>query len=938
MRKILVILAVIFSQFISAQGKGTIKGKLTDKEMNNEPLSFANVIIKGTTIGTQTDMDGNYTISVKAGSYTLVFSFLGYKTLEVPVVVKAGETITINRVMSAEEGVSLDEVKIKTTVGKQKESALLTDQKKAVTIDQKIGVQELTRKGVSDIATALTKTTGISKQQGTGGVFVRGLGDRYNITTLNGLPLPSNNSSRKNIDLNIFSTDIIEFISIDKTYNPKNYGDFSGANVDIVSKRYAGKGFVEIGVGSAFNSEAIAQDNFFLNEGPNKSGFYQIGIPAFPLNNYNFRTSWDRQDAGAPLNLSLSLKAGDTYDLGEDTKLSLFGVASFDNGYQFREGVSRGSINVGGVARRDYTFANYVYQTNTTGMGNIRLKHKDHEFKYNALLINTSNQTQEEYFGIVDVFDYAPEGGAFVQRAVFDRTELYVHQLLGEHKLGEKIQVNWGGAYNYAKSDTPNRRQVILTPDDWNVPDGPKSFRETLNDSDNHRFFQDLEEEELAANLSAVYKFKKNEDDEYLGKVTLGYSGRFKSVKFESTQFNFRINNSGGNAVPQPLITDIYNLDSYFNQANFNAGLFDIRTFRGGLGANTDVLLPQSYGGDQNINAGFVTFEYAFTDKLTGVVGVRGEHITQALNFNTSINSGSSDLDQFEVLPSVSLKYELNEKHNLKFAASKTYTLPQFKERAPFQYDETPTTTTIGNPSLYSSTNYNFDFKWDFFPKSEEIISIGTFARFINDPINQITINSASNDLSWVNSGDRATAYGAELEIRKNLFEREKETEDNTLRTKISAGLNVSYLNATQDLDKDKVFNESTAAGFPLSVDFSFSESSLTGASDLLLNADITFSKDYDQDRNIQTTVAFNYFSDRIFALATETGRGNIIDSGVPTLDLIFKSKLNKNLGIGLSAKNLLNPTIKRVQEVQNVVVSSFKLGMDIKLSLSYNF
>lgn len=938
MKKILIVLAVVLCQFTNAQEKGTIKGKLTDKEMNNEALSFANVIIKGTTIGTQTDMDGNYTISIKPGNYTVVFSFLGYKTLEVPVVVKAGETVTVNRVMAAEEGVALDEVKIKATVGKQKEAALLTDQKKAVTIDQKIGVQELDRKGVSNVATALTKTTGISKQQGTGGVFVRGLGDRYNMTSFNGLPLPSNNPSRKNIDLNIFSTDIIEFISIDKTYNPKNYGDFSGANVDIVSKKYTGKGFIEVGLGSSFNSEAIAQDNFYLNDGPNKSGFYQIGIPGFPLNNYNFRTSWDRQAEGSPINLSLSLKAGDSFELGEDTKLSLFGVASFDNGYLFREGVSRGSVNVSGVARRDYTFVNYIYQTNTTAMGNIRLKHKEHEFKYNALMINTSNQTQEEYFGIVDIFDYAPEGGAFVQRAVFDRTELYVHQLLGDHKLGEKFDVNWGAAYNYVKSDTPNRRQIILTPDDWNVPTGPKSFRETLNDSDNHRFFQDLEEEELAANLSTVYKFKKNEDDEFLGKVTLGYSGRFKSVKFESTQFNFRINNSGGNAVPQPLITDIYNLDSYFNQQNFNAGLFDIRTFRGGLGANTDVLLPQSYGGDQNINAGYVTVEYAFSDKFTGIFGVRGEQITQSLNFNTSINSGNSDLDQFEVLPSISLKYELNEKQNLKFAASKTYTLPQFKERAPFQYDETPTTTTLGNPSLYTSTNYNFDLKWDFFPRSEEIISVGAFGRLINNPINQITINSASNDLSWVNSGDRATAYGLEVEVRKNLFESEQETDDDTLDTKLTAGLNISYLKSNQDLDREKVFNESSAAGFPLSVDFSFSESALTGASDLLLNADMSFTKEFTNDRSIQTTLAFNYFSDRIFALATETGRGNIIDQGVPTLDFVFKSKLNKNLGVGLSAKNLLNPTVKRVQEVQNVVVSSFKLGMDIKLSLSYNF
>ena len=328
MKKFLIVFTLFIFQMMVAQDKGVIKGQLLDKEMDNEPLSFASVFLKGTTIGSETDLDGNFFLSVESGDYILVFDFLGYKTLEVPVSVKLGETIIVNRTLEAAEGVALEEVKLKASTSKQKESALLMDQRKAVTIDQKIGVEELSKKGVSNVATALTKTTGISKQQGSGAILVRGLGDRYNITTLNGLPLPSNNPSNKNIDLNIFSTDIIEFISIDKTYNPKNFGDFSGANVDISSKKYTGKGFFEIAIGSGINSEANSQDKFYLNDGPNTSGFYDIGIPSFPLNNYNFTTSWNRTESIAPINKSISIKAGDSYELGEETKLSVFGVAS----------------------------------------------------------------------------------------------------------------------------------------------------------------------------------------------------------------------------------------------------------------------------------------------------------------------------------------------------------------------------------------------------------------------------------------------------------------------------------------------------------------------------------------------------------------------------------------------------------------------------------
>ncbi|MEO9570626.1 MAG: TonB-dependent receptor [Polaribacter sp.] len=935
MKKFLFITFLALGQIIVAQSKGTLKGLLTDKETNNEPLPFANIQIKGTSIGTTTDFDGNYILKVEEGNHIVIFSFLGYKTIEKSFSIKAGETLIVSQLMSAEEGVSLDEIVVKSSSNKEKSSALLLEQKKAVSIVKKIGAEELAIKGVGDVAAALTKTTGISKEEGSGGVFVRGLGDRYNVTTLNGLPLPSNNPSRKNIDLDIFSTDIVGYIGIDKTYNVSNYGDFAGANVNISSKNYKGKGFIEIGVGSGANTEAISQSDFYLTDGPNTSGFYTKNYPAFPLNNYNFETSWDREKSGTPVNSNFSLKGGNSYQLGEDTKLNVFAVASFNNGFKFKEGISRGSVNVSGVARRDYAFKSYAYETNTTLMGNIALKHKNHTFKYNGLGINTSNQKQDEYTGTVDIFDYAPEGGAFVQRQAFERTQLIIHQLLGDHKLNDNFDVNWGASYNFVDNKVPNRRQVILTPDNWDLPDGPKSFKQTNNESDNHRFYQNLEEEEIAANFSTTYKFNKSEDEEYKGKVTLGYNGRFKNVKFRATQFNFSILNKS----TQPIINDVYNLDSYFNQENFNAGLFEIKTFRGGLGAtSTNVLLPQTYDGDQVINAGYISLEYAFSEKFTGIFGVRAEKINQTIGWTTSLDpSGdSSELDIFEILPAVSLKYVLNEEQNLKFAASKTYTLPQYKERALFQFEDV-TQSFVGNPALYASTDYNIDLKWDYFPKSSEVISLGLFGKYIKNPINEATINSASNDISWVNSGEKATAIGAELEIRKTLFEKEIDTEDSVLKNNLTLGFNASYMQSNQDLDGAKVVEETTAKGFPKSVDFTDEESRISGASDLLLNADVSYFKDFKHDKSLQTTVAFNYFSDRVFALGTE-GKGNLIDAGVGTLDFILKGKLSKKIGVGFTAKNILNPTIERRQETQDVVVSSFKTGMNVKLSFSYNF
>lgn len=939
MKRILVVAAVLFTAFLYGQDAttGSIVGKITDKEMNDEPLPFANIFIKNTTKGSTTDMDGLYEITnLEPGTYSVVISFVGYETLEVPdVVVEPGKVTEVTTGLGM-SSLNLDEVVLTVTVSRESEVALLLDQKKAIEMKTAIGAQELTRKGVSNAATALTKTTGISKEEGSGGgVFVRGLGDRYNVTTYNGLPLPSNNASRKNIDLNLFSTDIIESIGIDKTFSVRNYGDFAGANIDISSKNYKGSGFFEIGMGIGGNTSSLAERDFYLTEGPGLTGFFNEHYPDYVLWEYNFDT-WDREKSVLPVETSFSLKGGETYTFNDDSKLSLFAVGSFENDFLFKEGVSRGSVQANGVPRKNFDYTSYEYNTNTTFMGNLGYKTLKHFIQYNSLYINSSTQKQEEFLGIVDVFDYAPEGGAFVQRGTFERTSLFVNQLLGEHEFTDNIDVNWGVSYNFVENTIPNRRQNVVTPDDWDEPEGPKSFQETLNASDNHRFYQDLDENEIAANIAGVLKFKKNEENEFDGKITFGYSGRIKEVDFESTQFNFRIikrNPQTNQLIDQPIIEDIYNLDAYFNQENFENGLFSIATFRGGANiANT--LDPQTFSGSQDIHAGFTSVEYAFSPKFTAIAGIRLESIKQGIEWSTSLDpSGdTSEFDRIEFLPSLSLRYALNDKQNLKFAASKTYTLPQFKERALFQFEEV-TQVYFGNPSLYPSTDYNVDVKWEVFPKSDELISVGAFGKYIEDPINETTVNSATNDISYLNSGDWAYAFGGEIEIRKNIIDNENET--TFLKDKLSIGLNASYMYSNQELNADKILEETADAPIQLSVDFTNDEDKIAGASDLLLNTDISYLKEFENSKEIQTTLAFNYFSDRIFALGTET-RGNIMEKGIPSLDFIFKSQLSEHLGLGFSAKNLINPTIERYQDIQDVVVSSYKRGINLNFSLTY--
>ncbi|MEO5787467.1 TonB-dependent receptor [Gelidibacter sp.] len=909
MKYILTLLPLIFTSILSAQSTASIAGKLIDKEYNDEPLAFGNVLIKGTTIGTTSDMDGTYSFdNLNEGRYTLIYSFVGYQTQELEVALTAGKIVSINVDMVASAD-TLDEVVISTTTRKESEVALLLDQKKAIEIKQNIGIEELSRKGVSDVASAVIKTTGVSKQEGSNTIYVRGLGDRYNSTSLNGLPISSNDPERKNIALDLFSTDIVEFISIDKVYGPKISGDFAGGNVDITSIDYKGKGMLELSLGSTLGTNAMAKFNDFkLQNGPSRSGFSSYGIPNNPLNGYNFENSL-APIKEKPLGSTIGLKAGQSFNVGQEGSLHLFATASFDNGFEYREGINQ-SVNAQGAKLKSFHQERFSYNTNATGMFNANYRmNANHKIAYNFLMVNSSSQSRDTYQGFIR--DIAEDDNGLIKSSTYIQNTLFINQLLGNHKLSDKFDFDWAASYNKVEGDMPDRTQNTLKYSD--VSNGYMFAQNTI--TDNHRYYQNLIEDELAANLSVSYKLDEEANGNSKGEMTLGYNGRFKKRDFEAIQFNFRI---AGSQLNTPVYPD--DLDSFLNQQNFENGLFGIESFAG--------LTPQTYNGEQTIHAGFASLEYKLSDQLSAMAGLRFEKVEQTVSWRTQLDASgkSNTFNRNEFLPSLILKYELDEKQNLRLGASKTYTLPQFKERALFIYEDV-TEVKVGNPDLYPSQNYNLDLKWEIFPKNSELLSLTAFGKYILDPINEITLASSTNDISFLNTGDSGYVYGAEIEVRKDIF-----SFDEAQSHKLSAGLNASYMQTHQDLDSDKIRKETN-----YNTNLTHDTSSFTGAADFLLNADISYFKDFKNNGNLMATLAYSYTSDRLYALGVET-KGNLVDKSVGTFDFIFKTKINKNLGIDFTIKNLLNPAIERVQEnaSENITVLSYKHGAFFKLGLNY--
>jgi hypothetical protein len=565
----LLIITLFICTISFSQNKGTITGVLTDKEVNNETLPFANVILKGTKANTTTDIDGKYALNVLPGNYVIQFSYVGYEPIEMPVTIASGKYITINKAL-APGGYKLEDVIIKAApTNKQKESTLLIEQKNAVDIKQAIGTQELSRKGVSDVATAVTKTTGITKQEGTGNIFVRGLGDRYNSTTMNGLPIPSNDPNKKNLNLDIFSTDIVEYISIDKVYNGKFYGDFAGGNVDIISKDHNGKGFLKLQIGSKINTNSLNIDNFSLLKGFGNLGFTNRSIPSNSLTQYNFQTN--QLETKKPIGYSFNISGGHSFNVGEEGKISLFSTVSIDNEYIAKSnGSTKGSVSGTGVANKNFNnYSDISYNTNTTGLLNLGYKiNNDNKINFNTLYINTSTQSKKEYSGYF--VDGGDDGNALIRRNEYNKNDLWVNQLLVEHTINDRSKFNWGISYNTVKAETPDRITNTMN----KVVGGYALLSRSAGN--NNRYFQSLNEDEAAANLNYDYKFNRDKFGDYLGKFTFGYSGRLKTRNFNATQFNLKSTNSHLSDLVDPN-----NLDLFYNATNFNNDYFKIITFRG---------------------------------------------------------------------------------------------------------------------------------------------------------------------------------------------------------------------------------------------------------------------------------------------------------------------------------------------------------------------
>lgn len=925
----LLIITLFICTLCFSQNKGTVSGIISDKDLNNEPLAFANVMIKGTTIGASTDALGKYSLSVEPGNHILQISFVGYESIDVPFTVKANETVTINKTIGS-GSVKLEDIVIKSTGGREKETALLLEQKNAVEIKQSIGAQEMSRKGVSDVEQGLTKITGITKVDSRG-LFVRGLEDRYNNLLINDLAAPTNNPFKKIIPLDLFSTDIVGVIDVFKTFNPNIYGDFAGGTFNIQTSKGT-KSITKLTLGIGYTTNNNLEKFLLSKDADNTKGFFGFNgkdrelpsvLGSTPSNHQltssesqqGFKSGFDVAQIKSPLNSNISFLHSEKFTLKNDNKFSYLLSLNFDNNYSVRSGAER----TFDAATGGFTYINnlltteYKYKATTSTLLGLNYSTQKLKLAWNTLYIKTNENSIKDQVGIFEKNTLEPNH--IIRTNQLDKTDYLNTQLLGEYALTEKQSLK--GGFSFAKTDysQPDRKFFggNLNGDQITTSYGGNNFIRQYLTVDGNYYFSSL--------LEYGLKFGKQ------NKFTFGYNGFATSM-----ESSYRFINSGGDV--GLFDTSINNIDTNIQSNLAGNHMFFIENSN-----NTfKVKLKES------VNTGYANLLLKFAEKWEINGGVRIENSVKETNYKVlglfSDPFITKKYNNFYILPSINAKYEVTEKSNIRFAASKTYTKPVLMEAFPLAYLNADGTSVQGNNILKNSDNYNADLKLEVFPTAKEMFAIGLFGKYIKNPIERTFIaNATTSTIETFLNSDSANLYGAEAEFILGLERINKNLSD------FSLGFNASLM-STKVKVSDYFQSEASDGTITNKPSIETHQSrELQGASKWMINSDLKYQFNFDKSWSNTVTLVYAVFGKRIYGVGTN-GQDHIFELPYQKLDLVWSSKMSEHFDLKFSADNLLNPA--RQLELGNDgtaniaessgIIKSYKRGVGFSLTLGYTF
>lgn len=887
--------------------------KLSGKVVNdkNEALPGVSVKLTGSGSGTISDVDGNFTLNLDPSKkYEVTFSAVGYAAKTVSdVEVKGGQANELNVLLKvASTNLGGVTVTARSNARRETVNSLIAYQKNTNTVASVISAEAIRRSPDRNTGEVLKRVPGTSIQEGKY-LVVRGLADRYNQAMLNGILLSSTEPDRKTFSFDLFPAPMIDNIIINKAFVPELPGEWAGGLVQVQTKEIPSVDFLNVQIGTGFNSNTIGEDFYQYKGGkldwlgvengtrglpskiPTKSKLGTMSQTEKNEFGKGFRNEWQGTPGKAPLNSSFQLNGGFTKNLLRKKVGGVLAVVynqnnrrlEFDNAViANRDGSKDLSYNNNRYSREVLAgvLANFSLQFNT----NHRISFK------NILNVNSSDF-------VVDRFDGYDNAGINArikaQELGFRQNTFFNTQLIGDHHFSKaKIRGRWYGGFNILDQYIPDQKRLFYT-QDINDPTAPYIALLGLGASQKSGsiFYSNLSDYLYNAGGDVSRTF-----DLFGQKQTVkgGYLFQVKDRLFDSRPFFL---NTSSTAIK--TLTP----DKIFAPQNFGTGPNSVQF---------EELTGDSYRYLANsiMNAGYVQFDNQFSSNWRLIWGVRVEDFDQIIGSVKQSDRRHVHTRVTDFLPGVTLTYKPTEKTNIRLSGSQTIVRPEFRELSPFAfYDFELNAQVVGNNEAKRTKITNADLRYEIYPQGGELVTVGVFYKQFKDPLEYYfnQTGPATNTFNVANI-DKATAYGTELEFRKKLGFLTPGLQNFTLTG------NLSYIYSR--------VKDSNSVDRPLQ-----------GQSPYLLNAGLQ----YDAEKSgFSTTLLFNQIGRRILFVGNEA-IPNIWEAPRPLLDWQIAKKLLKNKAeIKLNISDIFNKRAYFYHDLDDN--NKFKNGSKDALAISRNY
>ncbi|MEP5611855.1 MAG: TonB-dependent receptor [Cyclobacteriaceae bacterium] len=771
----------------SAQN-GTIRGKIID-DTSGEELIGVTVLIKGTTNGAITDLDGAFALSVAPGTYDLQVSYVSFETISITGLdVQSGQVVNIDQVRLKEEVSQLEEVVVTAQIIKQSEAAILTVKRKSANLLDGISAQSFREIGDSDAAAAVKRVTGVSVQDGKY-VYVRGLGDRYTKSMLNGMDIPGLDPDRNNLQMDIFPTNVLSNIIVYKSFTPDLPADFTGGVVNIETKDFPAEKTFDISAGVGFNPSMHFNSDYLTYGGSGTDWLgYDDGtrslkvhplvqVPNPVLDNplttqvaRAFNKTLAAEKKTSTPNFSLSSGLGNQFDfkgltVGYNAAFSYRKNTTF---YDQAENNSYVKPDLGNefelLLNRPQNGAQSADSRLISGMFGGAVKTSGSKFKVNLLKI----QNGETRAGIFNVGSRISGSWDGIKHNL-EYTERSLTNLLvgGEHSLNENDwNIKWNVSPTWSKIEDKDVRNTPFR------TDGGGFEIEPSESGDPTRIWRNLDETNIVGRFDITKKINFLNGG---GKLKFGSYITAKERDYQIFNYRLVLRDPNGTIQltgdPNQLLLEenIWTVDS--DQGSYLFGNFEV--------SNT-------FNSRQTNVAAYVQSELQVSAKSKAIVGIRVEDYKQ---FYTGADQSGTSFDDEEIIsstkffPSLNLTHSTNERTNIRASYSRTIARPSFKEASIAQiFDPLTGRTFIGglrpfvvsgdtiwNGGLRETDIDNFDIRYETFQSGGQTVSLSFFYKKFQNPLELVVFSeSAPDNFQPRNLGD-AKVYGIEFEIRKRL-------------------------------------------------------------------------------------------------------------------------------------------------------------------------